>query len=630
MPRSKTNVKRQKPLGTNVVEAAKLVLQGKSTLRQAASQFNVSKSTLSRHLIKHTVSGNEEFFYEAHQDVKKVFTQQQEDELASYLVESANIHYGLSTTQVRRLAFDYAEANKLIYPESWNKQNINMAGKEWLRYFLKRHPSLSVRKPQATSLARSTSFNRNNVNTFFDKLDDLMARFNFNPDRIYNLDETGISTAHTPVRIITAKGTKQVGSMTSAERGLNITIIASINGIGNSVPPMFIFPRVFFKEHMLKGAPVGSVGTANSSGWSNANIFIEYLKHFIQHTQASIENKVLLILDNHESHISLEALNLAKSSGIHMLTFPPHTSHKLQPLDRAVFGPFKKYYNTACNEWLLTNCGKPMSIYDVAECVGKAYPQAFTPRNIYSGFSVSGIFPLNRNVFTDEEFLSSYVTDRPAQDHPINLDTPANQPSTSGFHLTPEQIRPLPKAPLRKNERKGGRKPGRCRIVTDTPEKQEIELQAQMKTIKKVVSQEKKKQIARKVLLESSSEEDYEEATDDSPDDEFDLSEVEQEIDRPTNDCLTVGNYLLVKLETKRARKYYIATITELGHDNVSVKYLMKNKLTRNFLVVDESIYQVPHDDIIMILNNPITVGGTARKCKELKFDIDLSFYEVE
>jgi hypothetical protein len=49
------------------------------------------------------------------------------------------------------------------------------------------------------------------------------------------------------------------------------------------------------------------------------------------------DKKVLLLMDNHESHV----LIAARENGIILLTFPPHTSHKLQPLERCVFGPFK-------------------------------------------------------------------------------------------------------------------------------------------------------------------------------------------------------------------------------------------------------------------------------------------------
>jgi hypothetical protein len=45
-----------------------------------------------------------------------------------------------------------------------------------------------------------------------------------------------------------------------------------------------------------------------------------------------------------------------------MLTFLPHSSHKLQPIDRTVFGPYKKFYNIGASEWMLSNRGKPMTM----------------------------------------------------------------------------------------------------------------------------------------------------------------------------------------------------------------------------------------------------------------------------
>lgn len=107
-----------------------------------------------------------------------------------------------------------------------------------------------------------------------------------------------------------------------------------MNALGNSVPPLLIFPRVHFKEHMLKGAPAGSVGVANLSGWTNCNIFMQYLRHFKKHSYCDESNKILLILGNHDSHISVECLNFAKENGIVLLTLPP-------PLDRSIFGPLK-------------------------------------------------------------------------------------------------------------------------------------------------------------------------------------------------------------------------------------------------------------------------------------------------
>ncbi|CAH1953948.1 unnamed protein product [Acanthoscelides obtectus] len=54
-----------------------------------------------------------------------------------------------------------------------------------------------------------------------------------------------------------------------------------------------------------------------------------------------------------------------------------------------------------------------MTIYDVPKIVAVALPSAITPKNITAGFKVSGVYPFNECVFSEDEFLPSYATDRP-------------------------------------------------------------------------------------------------------------------------------------------------------------------------------------------------------------------------
>lgn len=141
-----------------------------------------------------------------------------------------------------------------------------------------------------------------------------------------------------------------------------------------------------FKSHMLNGASPGNYGNCHPTGWSTGEISVMFLDHFVKHVKPTKDNTVLLIIDNHETHVTIDVINKARDNGIVILTVPPHTSHKLQPLDRGVFGPLKAYYNEACTNWLLSNPGKPLTIYDISAISGKAYPLALTPTNITSGF----------------------------------------------------------------------------------------------------------------------------------------------------------------------------------------------------------------------------------------------------
>jgi hypothetical protein len=57
-------------------------------------------------------------------------------------------------------------------------------------------------------------FSREEVSTFFEILKQLMERYKFSGDRIYNCDETGISTVQKLQKVVAERGRKQVERVT--------------------------------------------------------------------------------------------------------------------------------------------------------------------------------------------------------------------------------------------------------------------------------------------------------------------------------------------------------------------------------------------------------------------------------
>ncbi|XP_039304400.1 uncharacterized protein LOC105204509 [Solenopsis invicta] len=320
---------------------------------------------------------------------KPIFTAAQEDNLKDYILKASDIYHGLSPKEVRRLVFEYSQRLQLPVPNNWT--NTKMAGEDWFQHFMTRHSRLSIRKPQAASLARATSFNRTTVRVFFTQLKSVYDRLKLVPRSIWNMDETGVSTVQTPQRIVSRRGFKQVGRIISAERGPLVTLAVAISVQGDALPPFFVFPRVHFKRHFLISAPTGSDGTAHPSGWMTADIFLQFLQHFQSNVNASANNPMLLLLDNHESHLFIKGLEFCKEHFITLLSLPPHTTHKLQPLDRSIFGPLKKVINTHCDLWITNNPGKTMFIYDIPTFINSALPLATTSTNIKAGFRCTGI-----------------------------------------------------------------------------------------------------------------------------------------------------------------------------------------------------------------------------------------------
>lgn len=435
-----------------------------------------------------------------------------EKQLVEYVKKAANFYLGVTPKEMRKLAYQFGSSNGVKLPAIWEKEQ--MAGKEWYTGFMKRHTDLSLRTPEATSLARVSAFNKTIVAEFFDNLISILVRFQFSLQDIWNIDETGVTTVQKPSKVVATKGMKQVGSITSAERGNLVTMTGAISATGSDVPPFFIFPRVNFKPHFLNGGPRGCGGSANASGWMREDDFVLFLKHFVRHVRCSPKKPVLIILDNHESHTSIACLNYCKAEGIVLLSIPPHTSHKLQPLDRTVYGPFKKYFNSASDGWIKSHPGQTMTIYDIPGVVNEAYKLAFTRENILSGFRTTGIAPLNREIFTDEDFSSNYVADRndPDQLHEeptpfislqdasvlreSNRVRPSNDKSvptaktivvTAPIPVTVslEELRPFRKAAPRK--RRANRRRCKSTILTDTPEKKSIEERKKTKSKAKLI-----------------------------------------------------------------------------------------------------------------------------------------------
>ncbi|KAJ6623022.1 hypothetical protein Bhyg_17432 [Pseudolycoriella hygida] len=136
-------------------------MSDKQSVRKAAKLQGISRTTLQRWL---THTSEEEAgkgeVVTVDPGHKTVLSQEAEDSLSKYLLKSSDMYFGLTSKQVRSLAYDLSV--KLNNPlNEWIRSS--MAGVDWLSSFFKRHPALSVRKPQATSSARATAFNRSNV-----------------------------------------------------------------------------------------------------------------------------------------------------------------------------------------------------------------------------------------------------------------------------------------------------------------------------------------------------------------------------------------------------------------------------------------------------------------------------------
>ena len=108
---------------------------------------------------------------------------------------------------------------------------------------------------------------------------------------------------------------------------------------GKVTPPVLIISA---KTHMDSWYNEGLYGTElillSESGYTNDQLAMKWLQHFILHTESSKTSTFkVLLMDSHTSHRTPEFTLLASEYNIHLYAFPSHLTHILQPLDVGIF-----------------------------------------------------------------------------------------------------------------------------------------------------------------------------------------------------------------------------------------------------------------------------------------------------
>ena len=293
-------------------------------------------------------------------------------------------------------------------------------GNGWLKWFKKRHPNLTLRQSQGLEIARAKGLCAENIKSFYSNLSSLYDKEKYPPYRIWNCDETGAQAGRNGGGLVWAKkGTRSVHNLMPNEREW-LTNLTCINAAGECILGFYIFRGKRIRENYLAHCEDGVVMAMQEQAWMTTTLFSHWISHFIRSLSnkggISQERRHLLIVDGHNSHVTLEVVYKCKHVGLDLLTRPSHTSHRLQPLDVSVFGPFKRYFKRYRDAWTLKNRGRGACKKILAMWVSKALERALTHMNITSGFRTTGIYPLNPHIGPSQQFHKSQGVDQDRMD----------------------------------------------------------------------------------------------------------------------------------------------------------------------------------------------------------------------
>ncbi|KAK2710231.1 hypothetical protein QYM36_013773 [Artemia franciscana] len=216
---------------------------------------------------------------------------------------------------------------------------------------------------------------------------------------------------------------------------------------------------------------------------------------------------------------------------------------------------------------------------------------------------------------------------------------------------------PHPRLDPTKRNPSNGRKRGKTRILTDTPEKEQLEKEKhnrQAKKAKKKTPQKKitktKKMVGRRQtkvgnkrkpsafirlsVSETSSSEP--ELPDDICDDESDMSHDLGEDDVVASDRLVspiqIGKFVLVKFELGKSKSsyvYYVGLVESIDNDVADVKFLRKIGPKFVFPEIEDKA-TVDKKDIVLVLPDLSSSGGTARSIAGHVFSRDFSAFNIK
>lgn len=398
----------------NLERALAAIIDNNQSQREVSTRFGIPRRTLRRYIRDGGAS------------IKRlgrpsILSPEQERDFVQRIIRYSEIGLPLTSNLVRHQAYRYC--NRFKIANNFSKKN-EMAGKDWLLLFMRRHPEISRRKAQSMNPARAQKMNKPIVADYFQKLGQVLDELNLKnkPQCIYNMDEKGCRlTIHHQQTVLALRGSKRI-HLIAPEHAENVTVVGCANAIGNAIPPMVIFKGKRLKPEYCDNVLPGTLIKMAPKGSMVTDLFIEFLHHLARH---KVAGPALLIFDGASSHLDLSIVEAADDLNITLFCLPSNTTHELQPLDKSVYKSFESHWDAELLRYWDVNPDRSLTKARFNIILSQVYPKCMTPENIVNGFRATGIYPFNPLAIPDCAFAPAQLSERP-QDVPVHLNEPQN------------------------------------------------------------------------------------------------------------------------------------------------------------------------------------------------------------
>ncbi|KAG6946935.1 hypothetical protein JG687_00016430 [Phytophthora cactorum] len=249
----------------------------------------------------------------------------------------------------------------------------------WYQRFPQHHPSLSNRIAQCIARVRS-AVDGESISILFNTLAKLFIEMKIDGTRIFNMDETSFMPKTARRKVVAVRGSLNVWRK-ETKPNFHMTVVGAVSGAGAAISPLFIVAGVRrFKKDIAALSIKGSAITGAPKG----NV-------------AHLKKPVVLILDNSSMYIDAEAAETCVEYGIILVALPENATHLFQPLDVALFKPFKDCVQDLMLARLCSINDHVARKTTAIEMTCTAYRRALIdkPTSAINGFRECGIWPFS-------------------------------------------------------------------------------------------------------------------------------------------------------------------------------------------------------------------------------------------
>jgi hypothetical protein len=361
----------------NIELALRAVLENQMSFGQAAATYRVPKTTL-----YNKYRGN-------HSDKlgrPGVLTNAEEKTIAQAMMVFG---YPFTDRTIKEFVQLYLNRKGVVVPCF----SDNTPGNDWLSAFSQRNPELTQRNAENIKRQRA-AVGPEIINDFFDHLEVTME--NVPSANIINYDETNFTDDPGKQKVYIRRGSKHARRiLDSSKTSTSVMFAASADGI--LLPLYVVYKAKNLYPEWIAGGPSSTRYNRSTSGWFDGEILEDWFLHVALPYLRRKDGKKIVIGDNLASHLSANRIRHCEENNIAFVFLPPNSTHLCQPLDVAIFHPVKIAWRKILLSWKLKNKGVlpktefPTMLQKLLNELGPNVPD-----NIKSGFSGSGMLPLNR------------------------------------------------------------------------------------------------------------------------------------------------------------------------------------------------------------------------------------------